>query len=166
MERARETFWEAVQQAAAEMPSYTLQPADVMNRFVAVCSMAADAEAAVGKAEAANHAFTRVTVSRLDDVVRKANTGNGLFYEVAGTGLDALLAWFGDSDQNGRLLWCFQGGVGGVLEPPAAAGHLPDRASGQGAWISPPSGTARSRPLPEPEIRWRFRTRDKFIPGS
>ena len=93
------TFWEAVQQAAAEMPSYTLQPADVMNRFVAVCSMAADAEAAVGKAEAANHAFTRVAVSRLDDVVREANTGNGLFYEVADAGLDALLAWFGDSDQ-------------------------------------------------------------------
>ncbi len=97
--RARATFWEAVQQAAAEMSSYTLQPADVMNRFVAVCSMAADAESPLGKAEAANHAFTRVTVSRLDDVVREANTGNGLFYEVADAGLDALLAWFGDSDQ-------------------------------------------------------------------
>ena len=103
-------FWEAVQQAAAEMlPPTCSSPVDVMNRFVAVCSMAADAESPLGKAEAANHAFTRVTVSRLDDVVarREANTGNGLFYEVADAGLVCLVGVVRRLRPDGCLLMVF-----------------------------------------------------------
>jgi hypothetical protein len=99
VETARGTFWPAVEQSAAETPAYSLEAADAVNRLVAACSVAIDSKGLVAKAEASNHAFTRLLVSCLDDLNRQTNTGNGLFYEYAHAELDPLLLWFGDSDQ-------------------------------------------------------------------
>jgi len=98
VEKAREGFWPLVEREAGGMP-FTLDAADIMDRFVAVCSTAVEWERGLEKYEARSHAFVRLKAQCLADVRRELNTGNGMFYEYAGRALDDLLDWFGDNDQ-------------------------------------------------------------------
>ncbi|MBN2895270.1 MAG: hypothetical protein JXK05_05210 [Campylobacterales bacterium] len=93
--KAQARFWELLSAHVAHKTP-PMAPADVMNKFVAACAMAIDAEA---PSERPNPYVSRTALKRLSTFDATHHCGNGLFYEYHCDTLETLMPQIGKKYQ-------------------------------------------------------------------